>query len=463
MADYREEIEKAVIYSDMDKVKAMLSEGDDINKRRGFKGITLLHIAPSVEITRQLIRLGAKVCVKNKQQQTALHYATMYQKELSIINELLANGADIMVEDCEGRTPLHYAVRNNVDSTAALQLISKGAKTTVLDIQNRSPLHYAAMNDRDLGLFKKLLVFGANVHGKDIIGRTPLHYAAINCTDHLPIHEMLRYGANPNEVDKRKRTPLHYVIVNCRMYTLAEELLKYGANVNVCDDHGYTPLYLASESEFKNLRAIQKLLEYGADINIGRDEYWPYYSYCTVLEKALFKRDLDCAKLLIKMTLLMNFDINNQKPIDLDRYIEYPDHNKLLNYQSGCLYELNRMVKETISNKFTLYKFLTMREEYKKPIYLNSLIQKQILTSYPLYKDIIMSRLQHCLIRANLLRKMEYVILGNSQSWCFRIDPILLSREVYLNLDCVYKICEYLSNQDLINCVAASLEYHDIR
>lgn len=459
MSDYREEIEKALIYRDMEKVKLMLSEGADINKRRGFKGITLLHIAPSLEITKELIGLGAKVCVKNKQQQTALHYATMYQKEIGIIKELLDNGADVIAEDNELKTPLHYAVRNNKDSAVALLLLSKGTETNLIDIQNRSPLHYAAMNDREYKLIKELLRYGADVHGRDIQGRTPLHYAAINSKEHLGIHEMLRYGADPNAKDKKGRTPLHYVIMNNRKYTLAEELLKHGANVNRCDDSGYTPLYLAAESEYRNLKVIQILLEYGANINIGRDEFWPFYSYCTALEKALFKRDLDCAKLLIKITLLKNFDIYNKKSLYLDRYIEYQDHNKLLSYERECFCELSKMAEEQINSKFTLYKFVTMKNEYKKPLYISSLNQEQILSNYNIYKDTIMSRLQHCLKRASLLQKMEQLKIS---AWSYRVDHYLGTREIFLNFDCIYKVSEYLSNQDLMNCLTASMKYCDI-
>ena len=83
----------------------------DLNAQDPQAGLTPLSwavFAGKVEIAEQLIKAGADVEGKNKDDTTPLHQAAfMGQSEIARI--LLQNGADVDAREDNGETPLNYA------------------------------------------------------------------------------------------------------------------------------------------------------------------------------------------------------------------------------------------------------------------------------------------------------------------------------------------------------------------
>jgi len=137
---------KAVFNGNVDAVKTALSQGADVNVRKGgwtvlmrvageghteiaqlllahtadpnakgFGGETALTIAAEhghTEIAKSLLTKGAEVNAKTQHGNTALHYGSEYGHR-DVVKILLDAGADVKQKDQEGETALAIARRKN--------------------------------------------------------------------------------------------------------------------------------------------------------------------------------------------------------------------------------------------------------------------------------------------------------------------------------------------------------------
>lgn len=113
----------------IDKVRAFIQNGVDVNARDVFGNNTGLHWAASLglaEMARLLIDNGADLDIRNNDGNTPLHWAAGEgRKELVVI--LIAHGADINARSKSGWTPLRWAEAQSQKEIARI-LMAAGAR-----------------------------------------------------------------------------------------------------------------------------------------------------------------------------------------------------------------------------------------------------------------------------------------------------------------------------------------------
>ena len=199
-------LHEAVNANDIEKVKALLSNGADVNARNKM-GDTPLHVAANVnarDVAELLLARGAEVNAQGNLGAAPLHYAAMANSKAAT-ELLLAKGADVKGKSEDGMTPMHAAAASNSEDVAEL-LLAKGANVNAKSNTGMTPLHLAAMyNARDVA--ELLLANGADVNAKVNNERTPLHLAAFRNAKEVT-ELLLTKGADVNAKDKDGKTPL---------------------------------------------------------------------------------------------------------------------------------------------------------------------------------------------------------------------------------------------------------------
>lgn len=302
---------------------------------------------------------------------------------------------------------------------------------------------YKAVARGEFDQVKNLLAAGANVHFvvKEWCGETTLlHYAS---TVEI-VRELLLYGADIEARDYNGKTPLLHAVSQRKQLPVVLELLEHGADPNARSMQGTTALTPAIAG--RNLDLIKTLLDYGADINIRTTA--PLLRYPTPLAVAVSAHE-ECAKLLIKHTLINNFNDDYKKVVNLDLYSECMYYRTLSNFMEDCVCEIVQMKTENVNDNLSVYDFLIEKTEFVKSLYDKFREKdKQLLTDFPIYHEFIFYKVDLYLQRVVLLDKLNCFQIVNQSS----ND---LNSEIILNSDCLSKIAEYLCNKDLFRFISA--------
>ncbi len=317
---------------DIEKVKALINGGADINARWSRFGTPLRTAAAGdqKDVAELLIANGADVSIKDGNGRTPLFWAVQNgrsnmvemllahgadvngrnrggndtalwmacaQGNFEMAEFLLAKGADIQAENDGGWTPLHVATYTGRTKVVEL-LLSKGAKLTPRSNINETPLHLSIKGGRK-EILDVLLKHGADIHAKRK-GFTPI-VMAMSAGQNEMIRLLIERGAehSPPHIDAyfgelRKveefldkggdihlRNPggqilLHIAICGSRT-DVVKFLLDKGSNVNLQDNFGWSALHWACRKG--QLQLVKDLLARGADLDIqdstGRiPTYW---------------------------------------------------------------------------------------------------------------------------------------------------------------------------------------------
>jgi hypothetical protein len=130
----------------------------------------------TVQDVRKILTEGADIEErKGKPQHTPLHIAVM-QHRTDIVEFLLDQGADMSALTTGGDTPLHLNAFAYTDPISAL-LLMNGASCNTQNTIGKTPTHIAAQH-ADAACLRNFLDFGADTSVKDNNGNTVLHYAA---------------------------------------------------------------------------------------------------------------------------------------------------------------------------------------------------------------------------------------------------------------------------------------------
>ncbi len=310
-----------------------------------------------------------------------------------------------------------------------------------------------AVYRRNLEQVKALLCAGANANIK--VGRRGSFGTdrLLHDTDSVEIgKELLRGGANVNGRNSFNQTPLHAAIYRKKILELVRELLKHGAYVNAIDPVNNTALKIAVLDNPKNLGVVKELLKYGADINIGNRMLCGEI-YNTSLDNAV--EDLECAKLLIKFTLVRNFNNDYRKIIDLSPYKRCSNYRKLSSYLDACVREILQMKTDKIKDGLPLYNIVT--NNFNIHVLFNNQLAAKLSKidysiSYPIYHDIISEQVKALLERTDLLKKLSEIQFYTKLDVA---DQDAKEKKIILDYDSTYNIAEYLSNDNLLNFIAA--------
>jgi ankyrin repeat protein len=109
-----------------EKLERLIAHGADVNQPAGNDGRTALHVAAgwgykgdnSLAVIRVLLKNGADINARDKNDQTPLHWAVQHANR-DAIELLVQNRAERSTRDSEGKTPLDYS--NNDDMSMLLE------------------------------------------------------------------------------------------------------------------------------------------------------------------------------------------------------------------------------------------------------------------------------------------------------------------------------------------------------
>jgi cytohesin len=251
-------IHPAALDGDLDRVKALLDAGTDVNAKDNG-GQTPLHWAACgghKTVVELLLARGANVNAADSGRGTPLHDAAG-NGHREVVQMLLAKGADPEPRDDEGLTPAASAVRNGHQEVAEL-LLARAARTESANrTAGQTPAPPASKDGQGNGAQPDVKV---DVHEAAAAG----DLAQVEAL--LTNHPDLAFSRND-----RGLTPLHAAAGRGRR-GVAELLLASQAEVNGRDNNGWTPLHWAAIYGHKEIAEL--LLANRADVNARESNGW---------------------------------------------------------------------------------------------------------------------------------------------------------------------------------------------
>ncbi|KAF2177987.1 ankyrin, partial [Zopfia rhizophila CBS 207.26] len=218
-------------------------------------GTTRLHYAVKEgydAAVHYFIKKGDPLDLKDKDGNTALHYATDYghTRLLCIVELLLSRGADVFFRDENQRTLLHCLVQKEGNSGAVIDkriielLLKKGVDIDAVDVNGESALFIAIRNPFMTHTIDTLLSKGSNARLINQKGQSPLVYAVdTDCCRITP--SLIRMNTlEINARDKFGCTALHYAVSVGNVH-IVRDLVRAKADPAITNNEGDTPLMIA--------------------------------------------------------------------------------------------------------------------------------------------------------------------------------------------------------------------------
>ncbi|KAI4175257.1 MAG: hypothetical protein LQ343_001793 [Gyalolechia ehrenbergii] len=247
---------------DVERIKALFSDGSATAKDVTLSGVTLLHTASrlrNISLIRLLIEEGADPNVADEDGEVPLHGALAFEDNYNVAQVLIANGADLANQATDRKTPLHTIFTSTVGDVLRT---TDGIEETVSDHTGMSITHFIAWSSRSTAIdFQRARMHDlTDLWAPDNSGRTCLHLAASR--GNLSILEYLLERASLSQVrgeDSLGSPPLHYAVRSTRVATVVDLLLAKGGNILAKDHSGCNILHHAAR--WNNLEAIKKVLK----------------------------------------------------------------------------------------------------------------------------------------------------------------------------------------------------------
>lgn len=259
---------EAVTAGDLPKVKALFSQGANVNTNATIYGQTPLHKAVLFnhdEVVQFLLSEGKAILTKDIVGRMPQHYAA--RKNLNILKLLISQGAELGVRDRAGFTLLHHAVRDGAIDVIRF-LLEQRVQFDADDINETLLLFLRIYTDlrlkpvENVTIVNLLIQAGADVKTHDANGHTPLHLAG----EEELIKILLEKGANPNAKDIHGCTPLAYRETWRNVLSIGKVklLLQHGANPNGAEDFTINNTPLANAVIYNQTDVALELLKYNA-------------------------------------------------------------------------------------------------------------------------------------------------------------------------------------------------------
>ncbi|KAF8766715.1 Ankyrin-3 like protein [Argiope bruennichi] len=463
-------------------IEEIVSQGTiDLNHGNQI-GFTSLHAAVTsgckASLVEVLLKHGALPNPVHKVffGSSPLHMAVQYTKcPPDVIGVLLRNGANPAAVNKYEMTPLMFAALHHSNETFVEELLKYGANPNQMN-DSLSAMHLAAINKRgNVDIMKVLIKYGGNVNLVDRSGCiTPLLHALSKRYKIVLIKELIKNGASLSAPSKFL-SPLSILIENrcysihtvpviqellkynpgllyrdvlfdalknrCPLFVF-DELLKQGADVYHTNLFDHSPLYVAMEYPTDNMHVIELLLQYDAWCT-SEQLLWirALHEVFTTSENKAF------LKVLIKYATLHKYVFENKQADEFT--FSNPRCLDLLNYQTECENESSTMRKLAILEKrngkeISLCKLLAeTKESHVFEIYEASILKILTDNMFPIYSDVIASKLKRSVLIEHLLTRRIYA----------RID-MPYPHDIFLPADTIPHIVGHLSKDCIVNLLA---------
>lgn len=302
-----------------DIVRFLLKRGADVNAKNGTNNTALIFasIKGNIEAAKELLKYKADVNVKNLSKGDALIFAVLNKKP-EMVRVLLKAGARVGEKYDEGKTALIMAAEEG--STDIVKLLITGKADVNAADQNGVTALMIACEKGHAGMAEALLNAGADFNKKSKYGDTALGNAIAGENERIIImlagkigtsdrHDALFQAVGVGNLEVIRLLLTRDTDVNMPGYaggtllmraaegdiSVVQFLVEKGADVNKKNDAGETALMKAVGSfHEKNISSVKYLVEHGADVNAinGKGE--------TALIQAAKRGRADIAGILIE-------------------------------------------------------------------------------------------------------------------------------------------------------------------
>lgn len=264
-------------------IDLLLQRGADISFRDN-NGLTLLHIAPNIQVAALLVERGLDVnVIDGIKEMTPLHIASQ-KGNLELMGFFLDQGADVNAS-CNRHVSMLHTTRNI--EVAAL-LISRGAYVDREYFRKNTNMVKEAVERNNLNVARLFFEHGADPNAKytyedisDNRCEQNLLHIAVKQKKPQMVELLLDVGANVNAIARGRRfwhTPLHIAVIESEV-EIANVLLNRGADVNLTDQWCYANPALYEAIQRSSTLMTELLLGWGANVHAvtgGFNRYkWP--------------------------------------------------------------------------------------------------------------------------------------------------------------------------------------------
>jgi ankyrin repeat protein len=292
----------AVKDGNLEKVKALITEGADVNLYDWYGRTPLFHALNKRIVDMTMIEFlasrGADVNLHPINGNTALQ-ESIRNKRIRGMSEFLVNhGADVNVPPGSNIVPLNEAISSKNSELIKL-LLEKGVDVNVPDNRGRTPLGLAVKSGR-LELAEVLIAKGADIDANDINGDSLLSWSLDRRKTDV-VDFLIHHGADIKTANRYGKTPLDIAIKE-ENFKLIKTLISRGADVN--------SEYLFPAIQKKNMALVKLLISKGADVNVV------FKNGSTPLNLALFLKNKPIVYLLLENGADVNANgKNGQTPL----------------------------------------------------------------------------------------------------------------------------------------------------
>lgn len=277
----------AVMYSDLDMVKKLISLKADVNakgiiytnpEKNTYYG-SLLAIAAAknkLDILKYLIEnqgLNVNECEINSQDKTQTGWTPLYysvsNSNIETIKYLVSKGADVNLccsADKFNATLLAFS-KSNIETCKLL--LSKGANILLTDTSLTSIVTQAAINPNIDVLKLAVSKYKQAINKPDINGLYPISYTVFfSLIENFKF--LLNNGAKYDVVSNNGETILHLAVRSKNIDMIDEVLKIYPESINKQNAYGTTALIIAALKQDNKI--VEHLCKKGADISIKNND-----------------------------------------------------------------------------------------------------------------------------------------------------------------------------------------------